>query len=249
MGDRSADGGIDPSGIDDDTWEELERQLEATIPVYDRVNRLMTLGQDRRLRKHVRKHAKPGMKVLEVGCGPGTFSEKLVGVELTCLDPSAEMLKVCKKRVDAARIERGEEPAEFVEATAEEIPLPDDTFDLVCCLFSFRDFKDKRQGLSEILRVLKPGGQLVICDAGKANWLHGLFGRFWMATYVQLVARIVTKQKEHPWRWLAKTYTNYGTNGYYRKMLKDVGFAAVSGRLLFPFLMFSRFRARKKQPE
>ena len=112
-----------------------------------------------------------------------------------------------------------------------------------------RDFKDKRQGLSEILRVLKPGGQLVICDAGKANWLHGLFGRFWMATYVQLVARIVTKQKEHPWRWLAKTYTNYGTNGYYRKMLKDVGFAAVSGRLLFPFLMFSRFRARKKQPE
>ncbi len=249
MGNRSADGGIDPSGIDDDTWEELERQLEATIPVYDRVNRLMTLGQDKRLRKHVRKHAKTGMKVLEVGCGPGTFSEDLVGVELTCLDPSAEMLNVCKKRVNAARSARDEEPAEYVEATAEEIPLPDDTFDLVCCLFSFRDFKDKRKGLTEILRVLKPGGQLIICDAGKANWLHGLFGRIWMATYVQWVARIVTKRKDHPWRWLAKTYTNYGANGYYRKMLKEVGFDAVSGRLLLPFLMFSRFRARKKFPE
>jgi len=246
MSDRSSAGGIDPSGIDEETWEELERQLEATIPVYDRVNRIMTLGQDKRLRKHVRKHAQPGMKVLEVGCGPGTFSEKIEGVELTCLDPSAEMLRVCKKRVDAARESRNESPANYVEATAEDMPFEDNTFDLVCCLFSFRDFKDKRQGLAEILRVLTPGGRLVICDAGKANWLHGVFGRIWMATFVQWVARIVTKDKDHPWRWLAKTYTNYGTNRYYRKMMKEVGFVAVSCRLLWPFLMFSRFRGSKK---
>ena len=72
------------------------------------------------------------------------------------------MLATARRRVDSARQQRGESPAAYVEAIAESIPLPDDNFDMVFCLFSFRDFKDKEQGLREIYRVLKPGGQLVI---------------------------------------------------------------------------------------
>jgi demethylmenaquinone methyltransferase/2-methoxy-6-polyprenyl-1,4-benzoquinol methylase len=245
MTDRSSTGGYDPSGIDLDAWTKLEEQLEQSIPHYDRVNRWMTFGQDKVWRKNVRNHAKKGMKILEVGCGPGSFAEDLVGLDVTCLDPSAEMLRVAKKRVDSARKSRGEEPAKYVEAIAESIPLPDDTFDRVFCLFSFRDFQDKKKGLEEIFRVLKPGGQLVICDAGKANWFHGLAGRIWMATIVQLIARVITKEKDHPWKGLARTYSHYGTNGYYRKIMREVGFDDVQGRLLLPFGMSSRFRAFK----
>jgi demethylmenaquinone methyltransferase/2-methoxy-6-polyprenyl-1,4-benzoquinol methylase len=245
MADRSSTGGYDPSGIDLDAWTKLEEQLEQSIPHYDRVNRWMTFGQDKVWRKNVRNHAKKGMKILEVGCGPGSFAEDLVGLDVTCLDPSAEMLRVAKKRVDSARKSRGEEPAKYVEAIAESIPLPDDTFDRVFCLFSFRDFQDKKKGLEEIFRVLKPGGQLVICDAGKANWFHGLAGRIWMATIVQLIARVITKEKDHPWKGLARTYSHYGTNGYYRKIMREVGFDDVQGRLLLPFGMSSRFRAFK----
>ena len=207
----------------------------------------MTFGQDKVWRKNVRNHANEGMKILEVGCGPGSFAEDLVGLDVTCLDPSAEMLRVAKKRVDGARKKRGEKPAKYVEAIAESIPLPDDTFDRVFCLFSFRDFQDKKKGLEEIFRVLKPGGQLVICDAGKANWLHGLAGRIWMGSVVQVIARIVTKKKDHPWKGLAKTYSHYGTNGYYRNMMKEVGFENVQGRLLLPFGMSSRFRGHKPE--
>ena len=245
MAGRSATGGYDPSGIDLHEWEILESQLEESIPNYDRVNRLMTFGQDSLWRKNVRKHADPGMKVLEVGCGPGSFAEDITDVDLTCLDPSPEMLKVAKIRVDKARAERGEDPADYVLAIAESMPLPDDVFDRVFCLFSFRDFQNKKKGLEEILRVLKPGGQLVICDAGKANWLHGLAGRIWMSTVVQLMARWVTKKKDHPWKGLAKTYSNYGTNRYYRRLMSEVGFEGVQGRLLLPFGMASRFRAWK----
>ncbi|MDP6333101.1 MAG: class I SAM-dependent methyltransferase [Candidatus Poseidoniaceae archaeon] len=251
MSDRSSTGGYDPSGIDLDAWTKLEEQLEQSIPHYDKVNRWMTLGQDSIWRKNVRNHAKPGMKILEVGCGPGSFAEDLVGLDVTCLDPSAEMLRVAKKRVDSARKSRGEEPAKYVEAIAESIPLPDDIFDRVFCLFSFRDFQDKKKGLEEIFRVLKPGGQLVICDAGKANWFHGLAGRIWMATVVQIIARIITKEKDHPWKGLARTYSHYGTNRYYRKVMREVGFEDVQGRLLLPFGMASRFRALKpkRRPE
>ena len=207
----------------------------------------MTFGQDKRWRRNVRNHATAGMKVLEVGCGPGSFAEDLVGLDVTCLDPSEAMLKVAKKRVDGARKARGENPATYVQALAEDIPLDDNSFDMVFCLFSFRDFQDKKKGLQEIYRVLKPGGQLVMCDAGKANYLHGLAGRIWMSTVVQWMARWVTKSKDHPWKGLARSYTHYGTNRYYRTMMKDVGFQDVSGRLLYPFLMSSRFRGRKPQ--
>ena len=133
------------------------------------------------------------------------------------------------------------------QALAEDIPLEDNSFDMVFCLFSFRDFQDKKKGLEEIYRVLKHGGQLVMCDAGKANYLHGLTGRIWMSTVVQWMARWVTKTKDHPWKGLARSYTHYGTNKYYRNMMREVGFQDVSGRLLYPFMMSSRFRGRKPQ--
>ena len=242
---KSRPDGIDPDGIDDAEWDELLKNLEATIPVYDKVNKYVTLGQDSRWRKHVAKYAQNGMKVLEVGCGPGTFSETLRGVELTCLDPSPEMLTVAEGRINPIRDQNGENSAVFVEAVAEEMPFSNDSFDRVFCLFSFRDFKDKERGLEEIYRVLKPGGKLVICDAGKGRFPHGLLGRIWMSTVVQLVARIVTKDPNHPWKWLAKTYVHFGTVPYYRKMMNKVGFEQVKGRLLLPFFMAGKLTGNK----
>lgn len=236
---------LDRDGMGEDAWNELIANLEATIPVYDKVNSIVTLGQDKKWRRNVASFIEPGMKVLEIGCGPGSFAEDLQGVDLTCLDPSEEMLAVARQRVGKKRSERGEGEAEFVRGVAEELPLEDNTFDRVCCLFSFRDFHDKRKGLSEILRVLKPGGMLVICDAGKSNFLQGFAGRIWMGTVVQWVARRVTKDKNHPWKWLAKTYTHFGTIPHYRKMMREVGFDHVKGRLYWPFFMAERFLASK----
>jgi len=229
---------LDRDGMGQAAWKELMTNLEATIPVYDKVNSIVTLGQDKRWRKNIASFIQPSMDVLEIGCGPGTFSESLQSVNITCLDPSEEMLAVARKRV-------GEENATFVQGVAEDLPLADNSFDRVCCLFSFRDFHDKAKGLSEILRVLKPGGILLICDAGKSNALQGLMGRIWMGTVVQWVARRVTKDKNHPWKWLAKTYTHFGTISHYKKMMRQVGFSEVKGRLYWPFFMAERFIAKK----
>jgi len=231
--------------IGDSEWSELQANLEATIPVYDRINRFATLGQDQRWRKGVRALIPAKSSVLEIGCGPGTFAERIEGCEVTCLDPIPAMLEMARGRVNGAREARGEDEAHFVEGVAEEIPLPDNAFDVVCCLFSFRDFKDKRKGLEEMLRVLKPGGQLLICDAGKANFLHGWLGWLWMKLWVGTYARVVCKQSDHPWKWLTKTYAHFGTTRQYKKMMREVGYSPVRGRLLFPS-MAVRFIAAKE---
>ena len=237
---------MDSEHIGDSEWSELQANLEATIPVYDRINRFATLGQDQRWRKGIRELIPTNSSVLEIGCGPGTFSERIVGCEITCLDPIPAMLEVARTRINKARSERGENEAIFVEGTAEEIPLPDCSFDVVCCLFSFRDFQDKRKGLQEMLRVLKPGGQLLICDAGKANFLHGWLGWLWMKLWVGSYARLICKQSDHPWKWLTKTYVHFGTTRKYKKMMREVGFFPVKGRLLFPG-MAVRFIAFKPE--
>ena len=54
--------------------------------------------------------------------------------------------------------------------------------------------------------------------------------KYWVGTY----ARIVCKQKEHPWKWLTKTYINFGTTRKYKKMMIEEGFESVKGKVIFP---------------
>ena len=98
---------------------------------------------------------------------------------------------------------------------------------MVFCLFSFRDFKDKAQGLKEIFLLSNRAAGDVRC--WKSQQIARVFGYLWMNSVVQVMARIITKEKDHPWKGLARSYTHYGTNGYYRKMMKDVGFQNVQG--------------------
>ena len=224
---------MDAQGMGADDWDELQRNLLATIPVYDRINRFATLGQVTRWRRMVRDMLPDG-KILEVGCGPGSFAEDVIGRNLVCLDPIPEMLAAAEERVNSARRSRGDDPAIFVEGTAEELPFDDDSFDALCSLFSFRDWYDKKAGLSESLRVLRPGSSIIIVDPAKMNRVHGFLGVLWMRVWVGAYARVICGQRDHPWKWLTKTYSEFGTTRDYVSMLREVGFVDVKARVIFP---------------
>ena len=142
-------------------------------------------------------------------------------MDLTCLDPSPEMLATAQPRVDAARAARGEGPAAYVQAIAENIPLPDNTFDMVFCLFSFRIFRTRLRGCGDL-----PRAQTGRAPGDLRRWEGQQTARFfrylWMNSVVQVMARLITKEKNHPWKGLAASYTHYGTNGYYRNMMREV---------------------------
>lgn len=122
---------------------------------YDRLNRLMTLGLDRRWRKRALRGIQGN--VLDVACGTGDMAVSLVerGCTVTGIDLSEEMLAIARQKAPIVT---------FMIADAEHLPFPDASFDAVTCAFGVRNFVHLEQGLNEMLRVLKPGGQLVILE-------------------------------------------------------------------------------------
>lgn len=122
---------------------------------YDRLNRLMTLGLDRRWRKRALRGIQGN--VLDVACGTGDMAVSLVerGCTVTGIDLSEEMLAIARQKAPIVT---------FMIADAEHLPFPDASFDAVTCAFGVRNFVHLEQGLKEMLRVLKPGGTMVILE-------------------------------------------------------------------------------------
>jgi demethylmenaquinone methyltransferase/2-methoxy-6-polyprenyl-1,4-benzoquinol methylase/phosphoethanolamine N-methyltransferase len=145
---------------------------------YDKVVGWLTLGKDRALREATAEMAqiKPGDSVLEVGCGTGALTiaanvragstGKVYGI-----DASPEMIQVA--RAKAARL--GKE-IDFRVDLIEALSFADHTFDVVLSSLMMHHLPDdlKRKGLSEIYRVLKPGGRLLVIDVKRPTSLHGL---------------------------------------------------------------------------
>jgi len=148
------------------------------------VDPVLFRGQLRALRRRSVELARlqPGEQALDVGCGTGTLalavarhvgsSGRVVGI-----DPSAQ--QIARARAKAARVHA---PLDFQIAVIEQLPFPDQTFDVVFSTLMMHHLPAplKRQGLAEIARVLKPGGRLVIGDfvrkqdrAGRAHFHAG----------------------------------------------------------------------------
>ena len=136
---------------------------------YDRLNRVMTFGLDRRWRRRaVREFSilNSQFSILDVACGTGDMVVELVkrGCTVTGIDLSDEMLAIARKKTASANSQFSILNSQFQKANAEALPFAEGEFDAVTCAFGVRNFVHLEQGLHEMLRVLKPGGRMVILE-------------------------------------------------------------------------------------
>jgi demethylmenaquinone methyltransferase / 2-methoxy-6-polyprenyl-1,4-benzoquinol methylase len=143
--------------------------------VYDRMNSLMTAGMHHRWRERAADlaGAAPGRRALDVATGTGDLAIALAsrGARVTGLDFSEGMLELA----------RDKEPGiEWVQGNALELPYGDGEFDAVTVGFGARNFADLDRGLSEMTRVTRPGGHVVILEITSPerpplSWFFGLW--------------------------------------------------------------------------
>lgn len=120
---------------------------------YDRLNRILSLGRDDDWRRTAIAHLPPG-RVLDLGAGTGAANPDLGSRRIVALDPAPEMLEI--NPAGARVVGRGE-----------ALPFADESFDGVFSAYVFRNLDSIPQTLSEIARVLRPGGVAAIVDLGR----------------------------------------------------------------------------------
>jgi demethylmenaquinone methyltransferase/2-methoxy-6-polyprenyl-1,4-benzoquinol methylase len=135
--------------------------------VYDLMNTAMTAGMHHRWRQRAAERAElgPGDGALDVCCGTGDLAIELaarVGPQGTVVgcDFSEPMLQLARRKA----VERKLGQLRFEWADALELPYPDASFDAVTVGFGVRNLVDLERGLEQLVRVLRPGGRLVILE-------------------------------------------------------------------------------------
>ena len=142
----------------------IARGLFAPLgPTYDRYANLLSFGQDPRWRQFLvsRLPVGPSDNVLDVACGTGAVALELVrqkGCSVVGVDQSPEMLAEARQRVG--------ERVRLVEASAQELPFEDASFDGLTAAYLLRYLDDLPAGLRELARVLRPGATMSLLDFG-----------------------------------------------------------------------------------
>jgi SAM-dependent methyltransferase len=172
---------------------------DATL--YDAMSHRLLLGSlFERIAADVAAAAPQGARVLEVGCGPGRLSILLArrhGLDVTGLDLDPAMAERARANAVRSAEEHGREPS-FLVGDVASLAFPDRSFDLVVSTLSMHHWADPAAGLSEIGRVLRPGGLALVWDfrAGRVP-LHGHLPDPVKHAHGSPL-RVVTAT---PWRW------------------------------------------------
>jgi len=144
---------------------DVARMFDDVAARYDVTNDLLSLGQARYWRRAVVRAVDPapGRSILDVAAGTGTSSTPFAeaGADVVACDFSQGMLAVGRQRQPALS---------FVAGDATHLPFADASFDAVTISFGLRNVTDTGSALSELLRVTKPGGRLVVCEFSSPTW-------------------------------------------------------------------------------
>ena len=204
----------------------VRTMFDRIAPRYDRLNRVLTLGLDRRWRRLALDLARVGEGdvVVDVACGTGDLAELAGarGARVIGVDFAREMLRGAAAR----RV-----PAALVMADGGRLPLPDAGASVVTCGFALRNFDVLELALAEMARVLRPGGRLAILevdrpDAAVVRHAHGVY----FDRVVPTLGGWLSDRQAYA--YLPQSTSYLPSHGDLTALLEGLGFAEVSRRRL-----------------
>lgn len=169
-------------------------------------------------------------KVLDIASGTGDLAysfSKLVGRkgEIVLLDINLSMLKIARDRL----LDKGVSgKISIIQADAESLPFPDNYYDCITIAFGLRNITRKEKALRSILRVLKPGGRLLILEFSKPeSKLISTFYDMYSFSFMPLIGKIVLNDKES-YKYLAESIRMHPDQETLKTMMLNIGYKSVT---------------------
>jgi len=203
----------------------VRTMFDRIAPVYDVMNRVMTMGLDLRWRRlGARAVVRPGDSVLDAACGTGDFAvadlragaARVVGVDF-----SPRMLERARRKAPQV---------ECVEGDLLALPFPDATFDAATVGFGARNVADLELALRELRRVLRSGGRVAILEITQPRGPLRPFYSLWFDRVVPLLGKALPGGSAYT--YLPASVKRFPAADALATLMRDAGFAEVRYRLL-----------------
>lgn len=199
---------------------------------YDIMNDVMSFGIHRLWKRFTidNSGARRGQTILDLAGGTGDLTAKfsrLVGDtgQVVIADINDSMLKVGREKLRDNGIVGN---VEYVQANAEALPFPDNTFDVITIAFGLRNVTDKDKALASMHRVLKPGGRLLVLEFSKPaqEWLSKAYDTY-SFKLLPMMGQFIADDKES-YQYLAESIRMHPDQETLKGMMENVGFEQAS---------------------
>ena len=176
---------------------------------YDLMNDLMSLGIHRLWKKNLLNMMNPSSnsKLVDVACGTGDIAKLFLNNlskknSVTCVDPNKNMIKKGKRKLEKFK------NIDWIIASAEKLPLKNNSYDIYTISFGLRNTKNLNKVLKEAYRVLKPGGRFFCLEFSKIqnqnlDFLYKKYSKF-----IPSLGKIILGKKE-PYEYLVKSIESF----------------------------------------
>ena len=206
--------------------EQVTQMFDTISKEYDGLNRVISFGIDIKWRKKVVDivNKQQPDTVLDIATGTGDLAINLAKTSATKIvgfDISPGMLEVGKKKIAQKQLEH---KIEMVLGDSEKMPFEDNTFDAITVAFGIRNFENLEQGLSEILRVLKPNGMFVILETSvptKTPFKQGY--KFYTKRILPLIGKLFSRDKV-AYSYLCESASVFPYGEALNNILRKIGF-------------------------
>jgi demethylmenaquinone methyltransferase/2-methoxy-6-polyprenyl-1,4-benzoquinol methylase len=214
--------------------EMVQAMFNQIAGAYDRLNRILSWGQDQRWRRRLIRHVplQSHLSLLDIATGTGDQIFALLKTptpfyQAIGIDMAAAMLAIARKKNQNTR------RISFLEADATALPFPKAHFDVVTCSFGIRNIENPSLALDETLRVLKPGGRVLILEFAPPP----AYLRWLILPYLRLILPKVgawLSPSKTAYRYLNQSIESFLPVTSFKELMRLKGFQKVYHRSYFP---------------
>src|SRR5664279_2395935 len=207
--------------------EKIQQMFGTIAPRYDFLNRMLSFGIDRRWRKKAVRLLKyrDVAHILDVATGTGD-----VALEIARTTPPSVKITgadFCKEMVDLGRIKAAQSPyadrIDFKVAPCEDLPFPNETFDSITIAFGIRNVVDRKLGLAEMWRVLRPGGRMIILEfSTPRSQLFRQLYYFYFRRLLPVVGGLFSRYNAY--KYLPDSVLEFPSQEEFSRMIAEAGF-------------------------